>query len=293
MKRSCIQALLVSLALGATPFATQGASATETANTTAAPSVDGQPRYGEPVPLSWREPVLDRFTLELDAHLGLVGSGPTQLTNDLRFGLFDWWELRTSFAPYPAGLMSTFKLGSTASPWGAVALGLGLAYADVGLRIFPEEDELPVGLRFHTECSLSYSRRIGPTVALFAAARWRHRLSTLTHDDQGVIGLNTDVTWDVMKNFSLTAGVGVGGLFYGEMRENTINVVEAGRPGLSHFLIRLDGIQTGLTLPVSMTYSLVDSFDVDVFATPRLAPQLDVLLGAGIRLRVLDVTSVF
>lgn len=286
-------ALCLALVVGSATRAAASTSEPETTAAASAPADETQPRFGDPLPLSRREPVLDRFALELDVHLGLVGSGPTQLTNDLRFGLFDWWELRTSFAPYPAGLMSSFKLGSTASPRGALALGLGLAYVDAGLRIFPEDDELPVGLRFHTECSLSYSRRLAPTVALFAAARWRHRLSTLSRDDQGVVGLNADLTWDLMTDFSVTAGVGVGGLVYGAMRENSINLVEAGRPGLSHFLIRLDGVNTGLTLPVSLTYNLVDSFDVDVFATPRLAPRLDVLLGAGIRMRIVDVTALF
>ena len=259
--------------------------------TAAEPAADSRPRFGDPIPLSRREPLLAQFALEADVHFGLVGSGPTQLTNDLRFGLFDWWELRTSFSPYPSSLMSRFKLGDHTSRWGAFVLGLGLAYFDAGLRLLPEEDELPVGLRFHTEYSVSYSRALGRAVSLFAVGRWRHRASTLTRDDQSVLAANTDVTWDVMKDFSVTAGVGISRIILGEAREPTINFVEAGRPGMSHFLIRIDGVRHGLSIPLSMTYNLVDTFDVDVFATPRVHPQLDVLLGAGLRLRILDVTA--
>jgi hypothetical protein len=249
------------------------------------------PRFGDPIPLSRREPTLAQFALEADLHFGLVGSGPTQLTNDLRVGLFDWWELRTSLAPYPASLLSRFKLGSTSAPWGALVLDAGLAYFDAGLRLFPEADELPVGLRFHLEGGLSYSRALGRSVALQAAIRWRHRASTLSHDDQGVLGADASVSWDVMRDFSLTGGVALGQVIYGETRELTIQFVEAGRPGLSQFLIRTDQIGRSLTLPLSITYSLVDTFDVDVFVTPRVHPQFDVLFGAGLRVRVLDLTT--
>ncbi|MFH1811598.1 MAG: hypothetical protein ABIJ09_22855 [Pseudomonadota bacterium] len=56
-------------------------------------------------------------------------------------------------------------------------------------------------------------------------------------------------------------------------------------------LTREPGILDGVTLPMSLTYGLVDTFDVDVFATPRVYPQLDVLFGAGIRLRMFDLGS--
>jgi hypothetical protein len=249
------------------------------------------PRFGDSIPLSQREPTLSQFELEADLHFGLVGSGPTQLTNDLRFGVFDWWELRTSFAPYPASLMSRFKVGSHTGPWGAFVLDAGLAYFDAGLRVFPEEDELPVGLRFHLESSVAYSRALGRTVALHTAIRWRHRASTLSRDDQGVLGADASVSWDVMPNFSLTAGLALSQILYGEARELSIQFVEAGRPGLSQFLIRTDQINRSLTLPLSITYNLVDSFDVDVFVTPRVHPQFDVLFGAGMRVRILDVTD--
>ena len=39
---------------------------------------------------------------------------------------------------------------------------------------------------------------------------------------------------------------------------------------------------------MSLTYGLSDSFDVDVFITPRVYPQLDAILGAGLRLRFVD-----
>ena len=249
------------------------------------------PRFGDSIALSRREPTLSQFALEADLHFGLVGSGPTQLTNDLRFGLFDWWELRTSLAPYPASLMSRFKLGSQRNPWGALVLEAGLASFDAGLRLIPEEDDLPVGLRFHLEQSIAYSRSLGRSVSLFAAIRWRHRASTLRRDDQGVLGADASVSWDLMQNFSLTAGLAISQIIYGEARELGIQFVEAGRPGLSHFLIRTDQINRSLTLPLSITYNLVDSFDVDVFVTPRLHPQFDVLLGAGMRVRILDVTE--
>ena len=35
-----------------------------------------------------------------------------------------------------------------------------------------------------------------------------------------------------------------------------------------------------------MTYGRVDTFDVDLFVTPRIWPEFDVLFGAGLRMRI-------
>jgi len=247
-------------------------------------------RFGDPIPLSRREPLLKQLAFEVDAHYGLVGAGPTQFTDDIRFGLFDWWELRTSLAPYPASLMSRFKIGSHNSALGAFVLDGGLANFDAGFRLVPQAGEPPVGLRGTFEVGAAYSRAIDSAFALYLSARWRYRLSALSNDAQNAIGADGHLTWDIMKNFSAAAGIGYSRIVAGEVRELAINFVEPGQPGLSHFLIRIDGVKQSLTLPLSVTYGLIDSFDVDVFATPRLFPQLDVLFGAGIRWRVLDWT---
>ncbi len=245
--------------------------------------------YALPIPLSRREPTLQQWTLELDFHYGLVGSGPTQLTSDLRFGIFDWWELHTSFAPYPAGLMTRFKLGSHTGPLGALVLDGGLALFDAGVRVFPVEGEPPVGLRLHTELGVAYSRALGSSLASHASLRWRHRFSALSDDEQSVVLGTAQLSYDVMPNLGVSIGLGYARLLAGEVRELGVQFSQPGQPGLSTFLIRQDGLTESLTLPLSLTYGMVDSFDVDVFATPRLYPQFDVIFGAGIRLRVIDL----
>jgi len=268
-----------------------------TAPAAAEAAADTSPSFGDPIPVSRREPTLSQLGLEADIHYGLVGVGPTQLTNDLRFGIFDWWELRTSFAPYPSSLMTRFKLGSQQGQLGALVLDAGLAHFDAGFRIIPEENEPPVGLRAHLEVGLAYSRAFGQRFSMFSAARWRHRVSALNEDEQSVAALEGHLTWDVMPNLSLSGGIGYSWLLYGEVRELSVNFVEAGRPGLSHFLIRGDDVTESLTIPMSLTYGMVDTFDVDVFAVPRVFPQVDVLFGAGVRVRLIDVgaslTSLF
>jgi hypothetical protein len=245
--------------------------------------------YALPIPLSRREPTLRAGGLEIDLHYGLVGSGPTQLTNDLRFAPLDWLELRTSFAPYPASLMARFKLGEHNAALGALVLDGGLANFDAGIRVFPVEGEPPVGLRVHTELGLAYSRAIAGRFAVHTALRWRHRISALSDDEQSALLGSAQLSYDVMSNLGVSIGLGYARIVSGEVRELAIQFTEPGRPGMSTFLIRQDEYTESLTLPLSLTYGMVDSFDVDVFATPRFYPQFDVVFGAGVRLRLIDV----
>jgi hypothetical protein len=55
---------------------------------------------------------------------------------------------------------------------------------------------------------------------------------------------------------------------------------------MSHLLARDEGSFWSVTIPVTMTYGRIENFDVDLFCTPRVLPELGILLGAGIRLRI-------
>jgi hypothetical protein len=273
--------------LGAQSAASEDAAVVSSA----ADSIPELGEYARPIPLSRREPTLSSGTLEVDLHYGLVGSGPTQLTSDLRFAPFECWEIHTSFAPYPAALMTRFKLGKHRSSLGTLVLGGGLAHFDAGVRVFPVEGEPPVGLRAHTELGLGYSRAIADHFAVHGALRWRHRISALSDDEQSAILGATQLSYDVMPDLGVSVGLGYARVVAGEVRELAIQFSEPGRPGMSTFLVRQDGHLESLTLPLSLTYGLVDRFDVDVFATPRLYPQFDVVFGAGLRLRMFDLGS--
>ena len=54
-------------------------------------------------------------------------------------------------------------------------------------------------------------------------------------------------------------------------------------------MARDDGGEQSLTIPLTLTYGRVDSFDVDLFCTPRVYPELGILFGAGVRVRIEDL----
>ena len=70
------------------------------------------------------------------------------------------------------------------------------------------------------------------------------------------------------------------------MRELSVTFVELDGPGMSHLLARDEGGEQSVTIPLTMTYGRVDSFDVDLFCTPRVWPEAGILFGAGVRLRL-------
>lgn len=269
-------------------------------------------RVGDPIPLTRREPTVSQFTFEVDLHYGLVGSGPTRFTNDVRFGLFDWWELRTAFLPYPTSLISRFRIGSQQGLLGALLLDGGLANFDAGLRIEQGLDQnLDVGMRFHFEIGIAYAKAFGRVFSVYTMARYRYRYSQLDDegsitlfnyslpiptnrftlqagetDEQNAASIEAHLTYDLLPMLALSGGVGYAEVIGTPVRELSVNFTETGRPGMSHFLLRNDGWSRSLTIPMAITYGLVDTFDVDVFLTPRLWPELGVLFGAGLRWRI-------
>jgi hypothetical protein len=246
-------------------------------------------RVGEAFPLTRREPLLGQWGFEVDIHYGLVGTGPTRLTNDVRFGIFDWWEIRTSFAPYPAALMSRFKIGSQQGLLGALILDGGLASLDAGVRLVEDEGESQVGPRAHFEGGLAYARALGPSFSVYASGRFRYRASPLDDDAQNVIAFDAHFTYDVLNNLAFTLGLGYSEVIGTPVREVAVNMAEVDRPGMAHFLLRDDGWSRAVTVPIAITYGRVDSFDVDLFITPRVYPQFDVVFGAGIRWRIAEI----
>jgi hypothetical protein len=249
-------------------------------------------RVGDATPLSRRSPLPKQFTVEADLHYGLVGTGPTRFTNDIRFGIFDWWEVRTTLTPYPAALMSRFMLGSQDGLLGAFLFEGGLAAWDAGLRLVTDDTEPEVGVRFHFEAAIAYSRAIGERLSIWGEARFRYRYSMLSNDEQNAVAGAFQVTYDLIKNLSVTGGLGYAEVIGSPVRELSINFTETDRPGMAHYLLRNDGWSRSVTIPLAITYGRIDSFDVDVFVTPRVYPQFDILFGAGIRWRINPVDVV-
>lgn len=246
---------------------------------------EGGRLVGDPVPLTQREPLLPQLGVEVGLRYGLVGSGPTRFVNDIRFGAFDWLELRTSLAPYPSSLMARVALGRQQGPFGALLVEGGLAHFDAGLRLIEDAGEPEVGIRMHWEGSVAYTRAFLDRFALYSAARYRYRQSFLSDDDQHAFALEGAVTYDLLPWVALTGGVAYAQAVGTPIREIAVNFVEVDRPGMSHFLVRDDGLSQSLTVPLALTYGRVESFDVDLFITPRVYPQLDVVFGAGVRWR--------
>lgn len=243
-------------------------------------------RVGDPLPLTRREPLLPQLGVEVGIRYGLVGTGPTRFIDDIRFGVFDWLELRTALAPYPSSLMARVGIGRAQSPWGVLLLEGGLAHLDAGLRLVPDEGEAEVGIRAHLEATLAYQVAFLERFSFYTSAHWRSRFSMLSNDNQHAFAVDAAVTYDVLPVLAVTGGLGYAQtLFDTDVREVAINFVEIDRPGMSHFLVRDDFTNQSLTVPLALTYGRVENFDVDLFATTRVWPKLDIVFGAGVRWR--------
>ena len=279
------------------PTAGDEAQPTDTATddvAVATEASDEGPRLGDPIPLTRREPTLPALGVEVDLRYGLVGTGPTRFVDDIRFGVLDWLELRTSLAPYPASLMARARLGSRTGPFGAFLLEGGLAHWDAGLRLVPDSGEAEVGMRFHFEAAAAWTWSFLDRFSLYTSAHYRYRLSLLSEDDQHAIAALGMVTYDLLPWLAVSGGLGYAQTLGTPVREIAVGFVETDRPGMSHFLLRDDvhakDLDEGLerysvTVPLALTYGRTESFDVDLFCTPRVFPKFDVVFGAGIRWR--------
>lgn len=242
-------------------------------------------RVGDPIPLTRREPTLPALGFMLGLRYGLVGSAPTRFVDDIRFGITDTVELRTALLPYPSSLMVRARFGSQQAESGALVVDAGLAHWDAGLRIVPDTGEPKVGTRFHFEGGLGYIRALGDRAAFRAQAHYRYRLSFLDDDDQHAAAVDAHVTYDLLESLAVSAGLGVASTLGTPVRELSILFVETDAPGMSHLLARDDGVEQSVTIPLSMTYGRVENFDVDLFCTTRVWPEVAVVFGAGLRLR--------
>lgn len=243
-------------------------------------------RVGDPLPLTKREPTLKAWSMMAGVRYGLVGSGPTRFVDDVRFSLTDHIEVRTALYPWPAAAMLRGRIGSQQTELGALILEGGLAYFDAGVRIVEDTEEPTVGVRFHFEGSVGYAKSFAERFALHAFAHYRARVSLLPDDNQQAFAVDTHLTYDLLPALSLSAGLGFASTLATPVREVVVNFTETDRPGISHLLARDDGHQQSLTVPITLTYGRVDSFDVDLFCTTRVYPELGVLFGAGVRFRL-------
>jgi hypothetical protein len=248
--------------------------------------VPAGPRFGEPTPLTRREPTLRAGTLMVGMRYGLVGNGPTRFVDDVRYAFTDRFELRTALLPWPTSLMGRYRFGGVGEDLGAFVVDGGLSYFDAGVRIVPDSGEANVGVRFHFEGVVSWQKTLGERLATFAAVRYRNRTSLLPDDDQHAVAVDANVAWDLLDNLAVSGGVGFASTLGGPVREVVVNFTETDRAGISHLLARDEGGQQSLTLPLTLTYGRVDTFDVDLFVTPRVFPEFGVLFGAGVRLRL-------
>lgn len=220
------------------------------------------------------------------ARYGLVGNGPTRFVDDIRFAFTDRFELRTALLPWPTSLMARYRFGSVADPLGAFVIDGGLAYFDAGVRIIPDSNEQNVGVRLHFEGVASWQKAFGARCSAFASAHYRNRTSFLPDDNQNAVAASAHVAYDLLDNLAVGGGLGFASTLGGPVREVVINFTETDRPGISHLLARDEGGQQSLTIPLTLTYGRVDTFDVDLFVTPRVFPEFGVLFGAGVRLRL-------
>ena len=217
---------------------------------------------------------------------GLVGTGPTRFSNDVRFAFTDNFEIRTSLLPWPAALTARYRLGSQQSELGAFLIEGGLAYFDAGIRLAEDSGEPKVGVRFHPEIDIGYAKALGDRYAIHAYAHYRARVSFLDNDDQHAFAVDAHFTTDLLPNLAVSGGLGFASTIGTPVREVVVNFVETDRPGMSHLLARDDGHEQSLTVPLTLTYGRVDSFDVDLFCTPRVYPEFGIIFGAGIRFRL-------
>lgn len=245
-----------------------------------------QHRIGDPTPLTRREPTLRALGFMVGLRYGLVGTGPTRFVDDLRFGITDTIEVRTALLPYPSSLMLRARFGAQQSDTGAFIVDAGLAHWDAGLRIVPDTGEPNVGVRFHFEGGVGYALALGERAAFTGQAHYRYRLSLLPDDDQHAVAVDAHVSYDLLDALAVSAGLGVASTIGTPVRELSISFVETDGPGMSHLLARDEGGDQSVTIPLSLTYGRVESFDVDLFCTPRVWPEPGIVFGAGVRLRL-------
>ncbi len=268
------------------PAPTAATPAAAVADPAVAVEIPAGRRVGDPLPLTQREPTLKAHSLMMGVRYGLVGSGPTRFVDDVRFSLTDEIELRTALYPWPAALMARGRFGSQQSELGALVVDGGLAYFDAGLRIVEDTGEPQVGVRFHLEGSGGWAKSFGERWAVHAFAHYRARLSLLPDDDQHALAVDAHLTYDLLPALAVSGGLGFATTLGTPVREVVVNFTEIDRPGISHLLARDDGLQQSLTVPLTLTYGRVDSFDVDLFCTTRVFPELGILFGAGVRFRI-------
>lgn len=267
--------------------ATMSATTSATAEQPAVASdASADRRFGDPIPLTRREPTLKAGSFMGGVRYGLVGNGPTRFINDLRFSLTDHIELRTSLGPWPTALMARGRIGSQQGEFGALVLEGGLAWFDAGVRLQQDTGEAQVGARFHFEGSVGWAKALGDRYAVHAYAHYRERVSLLADDGQRAAAVDAHFTGDLLPNLSLSAGLGFATTIGTPVREVVINFVETDRAGISHLLARDEGGTQSVTIPLTLTYGRVDSFDVDLFCTPRVWPEFGILFGAGVRFRL-------
>ncbi len=269
------------------PATSSPSPATDPANVGVADEVG--PRFGDPTPLSRREPTLKAGTLMAGIRYGLVGNGPTRFVDDVRYAITDHLEIRTALLPWPTSLMARYRLGSVNDDLGAFVVDGGLSYFDAGIRLVEDTGEPAVGVRLHFEGVLLWQKALFDSSQLWASAHYRNRTSFLPDDGQNAVAVAAGYTQDILPNINLGAGLGFASTIGGPVREVVVNFTETDRAGITHLLARDDGGEQSLTIPLTLTYGRVDSFDVDLFCTPRVYPTFGILFGAGVRLRIEDV----
>lgn len=273
------------------PAVEASSGASDPAADPSAVSGTAERRIGDPVPYTRREPMTNALGFQLGARYGLVGTGPTRFVDDIRFGVTEWLELRTALLPYPSSLMARFALGKQQSDLGVLLLDAGLAHFDAGVRLVPDTGEAQAGVRFHLEGGAAYARAIGDRMSVYAQAHYRYRLSFLDDDDQHALAVDGHVFYDLTNALAVSGGLGVATTLGTPVRELGITFVETDQPGMSHLISRDEGSTWSVTVPITMTYGRVENFDVDLFCTPRIFPELGILFGAGVRLRLDPFTS--
>lgn len=243
------------------------------------------PRLGEPIPLSRRQLTLPAGAFEGSAHLGLVGTaGPTRFVNELRFAATDWLELRTAFLPIPSSLMARLRVFDTDGPAGSLVVDGGIAHADLTPLLGPLGNG-ERGLRANVEGGLTWSKTSGERMRAVLQVRLRSRLSTLKDDGQLTLAGAGHLDIDLRNDLGLTVGLGLASTLDTPVRETQVAFTEIDRPGMSWLLDKNSGDTLSLTVPVALVYGVTESFDVNVFMTPQVAPQLAVVVGAGLRIR--------